>query len=95
MKPRIKKSLFFCRYMLGLAGLPSLVQLVGFLFMPESPRWLLQKRRSDEARAILQRIRGLRDVEVELSEVRESCERAARAKAESGTASHFLNNSLY
>ena len=26
--------------MLGLAGIPSLVQFIGMIFMPESPRWL-------------------------------------------------------
>ena len=36
--------------MLGLAGIPSLIQLLGFMFMPESPRWLVGKDREFEAR---------------------------------------------
>ena len=33
------------KWMLGLAGVPSLLQLIGFSFMPESPRWLVSKGR--------------------------------------------------
>ena len=60
--------------MLGLAGVPSLIQLIGFLFLPESPRYIMMKK-GDEGRArqILQNVRGTSDVEQELEEIRETC----------------------
>ena len=36
------------RIMLGLAGVPSLIQMVGMFFMPESPRWLGKVGRIEE-----------------------------------------------
>ena len=44
--------------MLGLGGLPSLVQLVGLLCLPESPRWLLDRGEAKRARAILIKLRA-------------------------------------
>lgn len=45
------------RGMLGLAAVPSVVMFVGFLFMPESPRWLVMQGRHDEALSVLHKIR--------------------------------------
>jgi hypothetical protein len=42
--------------MLGVAGLPAILQAVLFIFLPESPRWLVRQKRFSEAAAVLQRI---------------------------------------
>ena len=57
------------RYMLGLAAIPAAVQLIGFLFMPESPRWLIEKDYVELATLVLQSIRGKDDVYAELEEI--------------------------
>ncbi len=46
------------RWMFTAVIAPSLVFLVASLFLPESPRWLLVKKRTAEARTILERAGG-------------------------------------
>mmetsp|Transcript_8191 Transcript_8191/g.23535 ORF Transcript_8191/g.23535 Transcript_8191/m.23535 type:complete len:692 (-) Transcript_8191:80-2155(-) len=41
------------RYMLGLACVPSIVMFIGFLGLPESPRWFVAKGRNAEALSVL------------------------------------------
>ncbi|XP_053635984.1 proton myo-inositol cotransporter isoform X2 [Cherax quadricarinatus] len=59
------------RYMLGLAGLPAVVQLTGFSFLPESPRWLVAQGRIQDAYGVLQKLRyeGA-DLDTELSAIK-------------------------
>ena len=46
------------KYDFGLAGVPAVILLVGFIFCPESARWLVQKGREDEARTVLKQLRS-------------------------------------
>ena len=43
--------------MLGLGGVPSLIQMVGLLLLPESPRWLLANGHEARARRVLLELR--------------------------------------
>lgn len=45
------------RWMLGLAALPAVVQWLGMSFMPESPRFLVQKGKKKEALDVLISVR--------------------------------------
>ncbi|CAH1264508.1 SLC2A13 [Branchiostoma lanceolatum] len=71
------------RYMLGLAGVPSLVQFVGFLFLPESPRWLVQHGDNLMGKMVLKRLRGLDNVDEEFDQIKQSFEEEQRERKES------------
>jgi SP family myo-inositol transporter-like MFS transporter 13 len=45
------------RWMLGIAAAPSVMMGMGFLGLPESPRWLVMKGRRDKAMKVLKTVR--------------------------------------
>lgn len=61
------------RYMLGLAAVPSIIMFLGFLSLPESPRWLAMQQRNEEALLVLKTIRETdEEADDELHEVKVS-----------------------
>src|SRR5690606_24118640 len=57
------------RWMLGVQAFPSLLFFVLVFFVPESPRWLVKRRRDNEAEQVLRAI-GEPEVETALQSIR-------------------------
>ena len=83
--------IFYPRFMLGLAAVPSIVQFFGFLFLPESPRWLVAHGKIKDAEVVLVNIRGSNNVKEELEEVKLSVEEDRREKELSGGSVVYFN----
>jgi len=62
------------RYMFGLAAIPSIALIIGMLWLPDSPRWLISKSKVEQARKILQRARTALDVDPEILDIQKSME---------------------
>ena len=60
--------------MLGLAAIPSIVMFFGCLVLPESPRWLLSRGLSQEAKKVLVKLRGTDNVKDEFLAMQTVCE---------------------
>src|SRR4051812_11385986 len=59
------------RTMIVIAVIPSAVLLVGMLFQPESPAWLVEQGREDDARAIMHQSRDRQDdIDGEIREIK-------------------------
>lgn len=66
--------------MLGLSGVPAVLQLIMMFFFPESPKWLIKMEREDESKIIFRQIfneessRGEREMNEEIEMIKEELE---------------------
>ena len=82
------------RWMLGLAGMPALLQLVGFwLWVPESPRFLIQKGYTDLGSLALRKLRNTIDVRQELHDILISVRKEEDALAREAVSFNILDRS--
>ena len=78
--------------MLGLGSIPSAIQFIGFLFMPESPRWLISQGQEEKARRALQSMRGMLDIEEEYDQVKQTCIEIQQEEESRGKTNKQTNN---
>ncbi|MGI8459742.1 MAG: sugar porter family MFS transporter [Propionibacteriaceae bacterium] len=57
------------RWSFALGIIPAVALAIGMVFMPETPRWLVEKGRVDEARSVLRRLRRPQQADAELHEI--------------------------
>jgi sugar porter (SP) family MFS transporter len=60
------------RWMFAVAALPSAAFLAALFFVPESPRWLVEFKREDEALSVLSRVSGRTSALNELEDIRQT-----------------------
>jgi len=70
-------ALHVWRYMLMIAALPAVFLFFGMLRVPESPRWLASKGRTEEALQVLEKIRDKKQAKIELEEIEEGIRKEA------------------
>ncbi len=75
------------RWMFALAVVPGAALAIGMYFMPFSPRWLVDKGREDEARAVLEKYRfDEDDVDAEIDEIKDVAEKEFSVRELAGKA---------
>lgn len=60
------------RWMFGIGVIPSIFLFLGMASMPKSPRWLMLKGRTEEAKGVMQLLLGKQDVSDAMDEMEES-----------------------
>ncbi|GJD06377.1 Putative metabolite transport protein YwtG [Galdieria sulphuraria] len=79
------------RFMLGTVIIPPLLCITGLLFTPESPRWLIHKRRYPQALASLRKLRTTEAEAIQdMNSIKENITRTARERSGHGIISKII-----
>ena len=68
------------RVSLGIAGIPALLITLGGLVLPDTPNSLVQRGKLERGRHVLQKIRGIQNVDVEFDDILIASNEAAQVK---------------
>jgi sugar porter (SP) family MFS transporter len=68
------------RWMFGLGAVPSGLFLLGALWLPESPRWLMKAGKTEKSKTILTKIGGVSFAEESLSQIGKSLQGSVKMK---------------
>ena len=81
------------RVMFAISALPAVALFIGMLRMPESPRWLVEKGRHEDALKVLKKVRSEDRAIAELGEVKYTAQEE-RAEKRIGLATILTNKNL-
>ncbi|GMY32414.1 inositol transporter 1 isoform X1 [Fagus crenata] len=70
------------RWMLGISGVPAVIQFILMLFLPESPRWLFMKNDKSKAISVLSKIYGFARLEDEIDYLTDQLEAECQKKSD-------------
>ncbi|KAF8383205.1 hypothetical protein PRIPAC_72347, partial [Pristionchus pacificus] len=75
------------RLMFGFAAVPSILQMIGFMFLKDTPRYLYSKGRIDEAEAVLTKVYGGDDewIQYDLSVIEEATRQEEQIQKSQGS----------
>lgn len=76
------------RWMFGLAAIPAIIQCIGMIFFPDSPRFLLSKGCDKEAKAVLKATRVQRHLSQDLERIK------GNLKKQKGTWSELFSRKI-
>ena len=71
------------RWMLGVAVIPGAALAIGMLTVPHTPRWLVEQRREDDARGVLEKLRAgdaRADVDGEVDDIKEAARKESSSR---------------
>ncbi len=82
------------RWMLGIGFVPAVVYFILLFFIPESPRWLIQRGKEDDAKKNMKRIGGDEYAENEFKQIKSSLN-SGTDKKEKSSWSELFNKKMW